>query len=140
MPSTSLAGCSILIMDNEPLVAFDLAATCEKAGAKTVIAISLNKALAVIDAGQICSAIVGVGFVACEADALIARLTEKGIPFVVHTTFLKDPFPGAIIVPRPSPPHRLLDALSRVVENCPYLEKPISISRHGKQGSEGASR
>jgi DNA-binding NtrC family response regulator len=114
VPSTSLAGCTILVIEDEPLIALDIAATCENAGAKALFSQTRNEAERLIETDGISAAVVDLWN--DNANALCDRLQQRGIPFVMHSAYANfqdgsDAVKSAAVVPKPATSQALLDAL-----------------------------
>jgi DNA-binding response OmpR family regulator len=112
VPSTSLAGCTILVIEDEPLIALDIAATCENAGATTLYAAAER----LIETDGISAAVVDYWLWDGNANALCGQLRQRGIPFVMHSACTdfqdgNDAVKGAAVVPKPATSQALLDAL-----------------------------
>src|SRR5215470_16300122 len=85
--ATSLAGCTILIIEDEPLIALDVAAVCEKAGATTLLAQTLVQAERLVETKGLSAAIVDFKIGAYNSNAVCSRLAERQIPFVMHSAY-----------------------------------------------------
>jgi DNA-binding response OmpR family regulator len=117
MLTNDLARRSILIVEHEPLIALDIAALCEKAGARTMIAGSPKKAIDVVKADGLSAAVIECGSPNARTDDLCNELEERGIPFVLHCTCPNGElaFAGSIVVPKPAAPGELVNALVRAM-------------------------
>jgi DNA-binding response OmpR family regulator len=116
VPSTSLAGCTILVIEDEPLIALDIAATCENAGATTLCPQTRAEAERLIKTDGISAAVVDFILWNGNANALCDRLRQRGIPFVMHSAYTQfqdgnDAVNGAAVVPKPARSKDLVDAL-----------------------------
>jgi DNA-binding response OmpR family regulator len=85
MQSTSLAGGSILILDDEPLIALDIGDAFARAGAVVVPARSLGTAHDLVEVNSLSAAVVDFRLGHGEAGALCAKLAARDIPFVIRT-------------------------------------------------------
>jgi CheY-like chemotaxis protein len=88
-----LQGRTILVVEDQSLVALDIADSLTKAGASVQRAATLQEGLPLAEHPQLSAAI--LDFVLRDGDSgvLCARLTERGIPFVVYTGY--DEVPAA---------------------------------------------
>lgn len=109
-PEERLLGLDILIVEDEAMLAQDIAFTMEDAGAEIVgPAYSLDSALAlVMEAGFHADvAILDVDLGGRDVFPVAERLRALGIPFLFHTghgdrMHLTSMFPGAIVCMKPS--------------------------------------
>jgi CheY-like chemotaxis protein len=112
----SLKGQTILLVEDEFLLALDLTATLEGKGAKVVTATKLADAFSLIEAG-INGAIVDHVLLDGDSRALCERLLERGIPFVNYTGY--DIAEGACqhgpTVAKPAPPEKVIAALQELL-------------------------
>ena len=72
-----LLGRSVLIVEDEPLIALDLHDTLHKAGASILAAITIKEALELIARAQICAAIVDVSLGGHDCSSLCAALAKR---------------------------------------------------------------
>jgi DNA-binding response OmpR family regulator len=75
MQSTSVAGRSILILEDEPLIALDIGDAFARAGAVVVPAKSLGTAHDLVEVNSLSAAVVDFRLGDGETDALCAKLT-----------------------------------------------------------------
>ena len=120
-PTNPLAGLSVLIVEDEPLLAFELFDELERLNAFPMGPIaSVDAALAAIDSGQqIDAAIINVflrGAVSFPvADALVAR----GIPFLFVTgddAFVRQHFPNVPCEPKPADMWKIVQSLKLLLQ------------------------
>ena len=118
MHSRILAGRSVLIVEDEPLIAFDIIQAFEGAGAEVKAARTLAEAKCLVEGDGLSGAVIDFGLGNDEADGLCDRLTERKIPFVLHSGFshVGDACRSGIVVPKPANPTRLVDALAEALE------------------------
>jgi DNA-binding NtrC family response regulator len=115
MQSTSLAGRSILILEDEPLIALDIAEAFARAGAVVVPAKSLGHAHALIEVNSLSAAAVDLRLSDGQADALCAKLTERDIPFVIHSGYSHAAQQSAVVIPKPASPAAVIDAIAELL-------------------------
>jgi CheY-like chemotaxis protein len=89
MDSTSLTGCSILVCEDEPLIAMDIEDAFSSAGAVVVSTSSQRRALAIVEECTVSAAILDHYLRDADCSELCARLKERNIPFVVYSGFDK---------------------------------------------------
>ncbi|KAF0674910.1 hypothetical protein [Profundibacterium mesophilum] len=128
-----LSGRTILVLEDEPLIAFDLEMTLEDAGASVLGPThSEAEAMAAIDAvvaapGEpvaIDCAVLDVHLGANTCEAVALRLVDMEIPLVLHSGHAK-PDEGFIrrlaapIVRKPAPASALVDVLISAISETP---------------------
>jgi DNA-binding response OmpR family regulator len=86
---SKLAGCSILIVEDEPLIAMDIVDAFKSAGAAVTTTMSSKHALILVEHDGLDAAIVDHGLADCDSSQLCARLKERDIPFVIFSGFSK---------------------------------------------------
>jgi DNA-binding response OmpR family regulator len=119
MESTSLAGRSILIVEDEPLIALDIVAAFAKVGAVTFSARTLAEAVHMVEQDGLSAAVLDFGLGDNDAEPVCRRLTEREIPFVLHSghTHASDACRGGTVVPKPAPPEALITTIAGLLRN-----------------------
>ena len=84
---TELSGRSILIVEDEPLIALDIVENFRNAGASVMAAHRLSDGLRLAGHPDLSAAVVDLGLSDGEGTALCERLKERGIPFVLHSGY-----------------------------------------------------
>ena len=87
MQDTNLAGRSILIVEDEPVIALDLVTAFEQAGAVVLAARSLAEASGLVEHDGLSAAVLDFGLGDDDAGALCARLEQRRIPFILHSGY-----------------------------------------------------
>jgi DNA-binding NtrC family response regulator len=85
MESPQLKGRTVLILDDEPLVALDIARELEKAGASVVTANNLRAALKCIDEHSVSAAVIDCSLTEQDSATLYGRFKERLIPFIRYS-------------------------------------------------------
>ena len=108
MQSTSLDGHTILIVEDEPVIAMDIASACEAAGARSA-----------------CRRIAGGRHPPGRTRRAIrrrarvggGRLNERDMPYVLHSGYrhLGDNCHRGIVVEKPASPFEIIDVLGRLL-------------------------
>jgi CheY-like chemotaxis protein len=112
-----IAGLAILIVEDQALVALDLADAVERRGGHVVGPVaSVAEALEISEAQPLGAAILDANLVDRDVTPLAIQLLAKGTPFVVFSgTGLPDDLakrhPDLPLVMKPAPPETVLDAL-----------------------------
>ena len=124
-PHSTLNGLRLLIVEDEPLVALDLADSLQKAGAHVAPPVATDQAaLAVIKNADFDGAVLDVNLHGHIVDEIAAALTRRNIPFVVVTGYRRENLPNAfkdvVILSKPVSDKQLIRAvcgLRRKAEN-----------------------
>ena len=112
-----LSGRRILVVEDEPLIALEIAQALKSAGASVVIAATLDDGLRLAEQDGLSAAVLDLVLGANDGASLCARLRERGIPFVIYSGRTDIPVgcePGAI-VSKPAHPRALLQAAASVL-------------------------
>jgi DNA-binding response OmpR family regulator len=83
----SLKGRLILIAEDEPFIALDIAQAFENAGARVIRARTLNEALLGIEAPGLSAAILDHALSDGDSPEICGRMTERNIPFVTYSGY-----------------------------------------------------
>ena len=118
MHSHALAGRSVLIVEDEPLIALDIIKAFEAAGAQVKAARTLAEAKCLVERDGLSAAVLDFGLADGDADALCDRLTERNIPFVLHSGYdhVGAASRSGIVIPKAANPTTLVDALVKALE------------------------
>jgi DNA-binding response OmpR family regulator len=116
--SRTLTGCLILVVEDEPLVALDIADGFKAAGAEVIMARSLAVAMAQADLPRLTAAVIDHSLHnGTTTSDVCAKLKERNIPFVVYSGFSK--LEGACaegeLVQKPASPQMLVTTLQGVL-------------------------
>jgi len=87
MKYPGLWGRSILVVENELLIAMDIAGALEKAGAHATMTTSVRHALILVEHDGLTGAIMDHALSDGESTALCARLKERGIPYISYSGY-----------------------------------------------------
>ena len=82
-----LRGRTVLIIEDEPLIALELHNTLHIAGASILAATTVKDALELIRRAQICAAIVDVNLGGDDCSGICAALAKRSIPFMFYTGY-----------------------------------------------------
>lgn len=114
MNSACLAGRSILVVENEPLIAVEIAQAFQNRGAFVTTTTTLKRALILVEHDGLAAAIVDHALGDGDSDRLCQRLKGRDIPFVIYTGY--DRVDGVCaegpLITKPAP----IDALIATVE------------------------
>jgi DNA-binding response OmpR family regulator len=117
MASTPLTGHSILVLEDEPLIALDIANCFRKAGASVLSAHNLCDGLRLAGHPDLSAAIVDFGLNDGDGTAVCERLNELGIPFVLHSGYshVDDGCRAGLVIPKPARPTELVITIARLL-------------------------
>jgi len=81
----ALTGRSILVVEDEPLIALEVHAAFKATGASIVSAANTREALRTINLPDLSAAVVDINLGGGDCSVVCKRLSERGIPFVFYT-------------------------------------------------------
>jgi DNA-binding NtrC family response regulator len=97
-----LAGSWILVVEDEPLISLDMAATFESAGANVLSARTVAEAVGQIGQDDLSGAVLIPGW-APRCVGALRRLRARGIPFMFYTgNGAVRSYPGTVVVQKPA--------------------------------------
>lgn len=145
---------SILVAEDQPFIALDLALAVEDAGGNVVgPAASCEEALAFLATGIVHAAIVDVNLVDRDSSPVLEVLVGRDIPFIVHTAVDLPPelatrFSGLVVQIKPCPAASLVAQLAKLLaEQERAVGGVLSVQRRlvselaeQGQGRPGSSR
>ena len=82
MKHPGLWGRSILVVEDEILIAMDMVSALEEAGAHTTMTTTVRHALILVEHDGLSGAIMDHALSDGDSTALCARLKERGIPYI----------------------------------------------------------
>lgn len=114
MNGAALSGRSVLVLEDEPLIALAIVEAFRDAGASVFISHTIKDALPLADHPELSAAVLDLGLRDGGAAPVCERLTARHIPFVVYSG--RNPGPavlrGGVYLPKPSPPDALIGAVA----------------------------
>jgi DNA-binding response OmpR family regulator len=113
----SLNGSLVLIVEDEPLVAMDVANSFRSAGAQVVIARTLVDALEKAELAGLTAAVIDHALRDGLTSEVCAKLKSRNIPFIVYSGYnkLEGACASGELVHKPATPQMLLTALRGVL-------------------------
>ena len=113
----SLTGQCILVVEDEPLIAIEMAALFESAGAKVVAARSVAEAMRLAEHARPCGAVLDYRLGNDSVPTLCRYLADCHIPFMFYTGYadLQGTYPNAVVVQKPANGDALIAAMSDLV-------------------------
>jgi DNA-binding response OmpR family regulator len=116
---SSLLGCSILIVEDEPLIALALHAALCAAGAGIVAATDAREALRLISRNEISAAVIDVKLGDRDCLEVCQALCHRRVPFVCHTGHaeadLVKAWPEVPVLIKPASPHEVVACVAGLV-------------------------
>jgi DNA-binding response OmpR family regulator len=124
MKYPGLRGRSILVVEDEFLIAMDIAQAFESAGAHVTTTTTVRHALILVEHDGLSAAIMDHALNDGDSTQLCGRLKERGIPYVSYSGF--DPVKGAdndaLFISKPASMDTILSAVEEM------LKGPVRIS------------
>ena len=117
MKRPSLDGRSILIVEDEPLIVMDITQEFEATGAALTTTNTLHHAMILVEHDGLSGAILDHSLGDDNSSLLCARLTERGIPYLIYSGHAKveGPCAGALHVNKPAARGELLAAMESLL-------------------------
>jgi DNA-binding response OmpR family regulator len=137
MSSPGLHGRVILIVEDEPLIAIDLADAFVSTGAKVVTASSVKQALRVAKDTGISGAVIDYELPDGDCAQLCAALKEHNVPFVISSGVKPEHSVISDIpqLPKPADPDFVVTVLKGLISQ-PCYSPSTSLSRPSLKGLE----
>jgi DNA-binding NtrC family response regulator len=112
----NLAGCNVLVVEDEALVALDLAQALDGAGAHVSIVHSIAQAAAVVEKIKITAAVVDIKVGGEDVSSLCRDLSQRDIRFVFYSGYGVAPegWDHVPIVNKPASREEIVDAVGRL--------------------------
>jgi DNA-binding NtrC family response regulator len=128
MTEPVLAGRTILVVEDDGLIARELSDALESAGAEIITSRGVFDATRIIESRKLSAAVLdfwlGVGV---DCLPLCALLTEHRVPFLLYTSYtLLEGAPKAPILGKPASPARIVAAVADLFENAVPIEGAAS--------------
>lgn len=118
----SLLGHSVLIVEDEPLIALELRDALRAAGARILAATNIKDALALILHARICAAIVDVNLNGYDCSSVCCALTIRSIPFVFYTGYSSaatlSAWPHAPAINKPAEGTTMVETIVRLIPSA----------------------
>jgi len=90
----SLIGRSILVVEDEPLIAMAISQALEESGAEVTTTNTLRHALLLVEHDGLSAAILDHSLGDGNSSLLYARLKERGVPFLIYSGWDRDKVEG----------------------------------------------
>lgn len=117
----------ILIVEDEPLIAFEVEQTLTDAGFTVVgTAARVEEALAIVAGGALDAAVVDANLNRVSAAPIAIALTHSGLPFIVTTGYTREQLPegfeAGVLIEKPCLPEQIVEALHAALRAGPKLD------------------
>jgi CheY-like chemotaxis protein len=115
-----LAERRILVVEDEPLIALDIAARLQEAGARVLSALYLERALGLAECPDLAAGVLDFDLGKADSTQVCWKLTSRQIPFLFHSGRLYSAFqqwPRAPVLLKPTT-HALIEAVAGLL-NAP---------------------
>jgi DNA-binding response OmpR family regulator len=115
-----LRGCTILIVEDEPLIVLDITTTFEHTGAHLTTTNTVKHARILVEHDGLSAAILDHALPDGDTTNLCTRLTERGIPYLIYSGYppQEGPCKGAPHLTKPAMPNDLLDAMEALIKGA----------------------
>jgi len=119
MKRPSLDGRSILIVEDEPLIVMDITQQFEATGAALTTTNTLHHAMILAEHDGLSGAILDHSLGDGNSSLLCARLTQRGIPYLIYSghTIIEGACAGAPHVNKPAVRGELVTAMESLILN-----------------------
>ena len=116
-----LDGLSLLVVEDEPLIAMDIAMAFEDSGAQITSTNTLKHAVLLVEHDGLSGAILDHGLGDGDTSILCARLRERGIPFMIYSGYgtVSGACEGARHIIKPAPRVMLVAAMADLIRRAP---------------------
>jgi CheY-like chemotaxis protein len=117
MGKADLSGRSILVLEDEPLIALDIVESLQPTGANIITAGQLAHALKIAGDTDLCAAVVDYKIGDADSAKLCWLLKERHIPFLFYGgfDFVRRQWPDVLVIEKPATPRKLATALTDLV-------------------------
>lgn len=113
----ALVGRSILVAEDEPLIAMDVVQSLQAAGASVSRASTLSDALCKVECPELSAAVLDHALKDGDASQICERLGNRNIPFVIYSgyNYVEGPCSEGKHLRKPVRPETLVDAIVDVL-------------------------
>jgi DNA-binding response OmpR family regulator len=121
MQHPGLRGLSILVVENELLIAMDIVNALESAGANATMTNTARHAMILADHDGLAGAIMDHGLTDGDSTAVCARLKERGIPYISYSGYerVAGADPASPFISKPINMNVLMSALEDLLAGRP---------------------
>ena len=114
-----LENCTILVVEDEPLIVMDISLAFETTGAHLTTTNTVKHARLLVEHDGLSAAILDHALPDGDCTSICERLTERSIPYLVYSGFprTEGPCKNAPHLPKPASHEQLLDAVEALIRN-----------------------
>jgi CheY-like chemotaxis protein len=114
--SSQLAGRTILVVEDEPLVSMEIAEALTASGAHAVCATRIADAIQAVELHQISAGVLDINLGREDCSVLCHHLSQRQIPFVFYTGYAAPPdgWADAPVITKPADTTQIVDAVERL--------------------------
>jgi CheY-like chemotaxis protein len=111
-----LSGRSILVVEDEPLIALDIVESLRSAGAEIVTANLLSEALRLAARAELSAAVLDYRIGSVDSSPICEFLKQRGVPFLIYSGYQVPPrrFGDVLVLSKPATPRRLVTAVANL--------------------------
>lgn len=129
----SLIGCSVLLVEDEPLIALDVQDCLQKEGARVFCAGKLADALAFAERPDLSVAIIDFDLRGEDGESVCDRLVKRGVPFLFYSGWnasdLHNVCDSAPVLSKPVPCETIVEAVQDLIEAGHGAACPSKVAR-----------
>jgi DNA-binding response OmpR family regulator len=134
MEALPLRGWSILLVEDEPLIAMDVEQALRDAGANVLSACTLQHALEWVNRAGLSAAVLDYRLAHTDCSPISDRLQERRIPIVIYSgcSHVRNQLPNATVILKPALLNEVVTAVSDALHDVePVLALPsTSVREH----------
>lgn len=124
--ASPMRGRFLLIVEDEPLIALDVAEEISACGGRTVVVSSVRDALSALSRVKFAAAIVDHRLGPDDASEVIRRLELLQTPYVIHTGYEEvESWARVPVVRKPAVSQHLMQTVSDLIADSVYGSAPV---------------
>ena len=116
-----LSGYSVLIVEDEPLIALDVHAALSTSGASLIAATRLAEARELIRRAEVSAAILDINLDGADCGPLCQALSAQSIPFMFYTgnpaADITRSWPSAPVLTKPAPAELIVESVAKLLHS-----------------------
>jgi DNA-binding response OmpR family regulator len=115
--NSALSGHTVLVVEDEPLIALDIVDAIRSAGAVVLTAHGIADGLLLATHPDLSAAVLDLGLSDGIGTQLCEALNQRQVPFVLHSGYadMHDVCRSGIVVPKPAAPYQIVVAVEKLV-------------------------
>ena len=119
MSRPNLRNCTILVVEDEPMIVMDISMAFETTGAHLTTTNTVKHARLLVEHDGLSAAILDHALPDGDCTSICKRLAERGIPYLVYSGFprTEGPCNGAPHLSKPASHDQLLDAVEALIRD-----------------------